>query len=64
MLRAINDGTTTRRPAPAQQHHTRREPDYRQATIDMLSQVEDSFIQRMIFEIVRSIVTNIDKFPH
>ena len=52
------------RPANIQTRHEDRRTsmDYKAMTKAILDQIDDNFIHRMIYEIVHSIATRLDKF--
>ncbi len=53
------------RPArPAAHRERRTDMDYKAMTKALLDQIDDNFIHRMIYEIVNSIISQLDKFIH
>ena len=54
------------RPAKPAAHRDgrRNDVDYKALTIALLNQIEDSFVHRMIYEIVYSMTKHIDEFTH
>ena len=53
------------RPAKPAAHRERRtDMDYKAMTKALLDQIDDNFIHRTIYEIVNSIIKQLDRFTH